>query len=199
MLLRAFGAFTLLLMFACGGKSAPPQSATTEPVAKTEPAPPAEPAEPDRAEAFLAKIGEFKDQVCACADSACLEKAQKDMMEWAIANMEEMKGLTPTKAQDETADKYSAEMDACKQRIEASSTSDAPALDGDAILKKMEEFKNQVCACKDKACVDSVQKSMMDWAMKNMDSMKDMKPTKAQDEAADKLESQMDACIARIK
>jgi hypothetical protein len=198
MLLRTFFGFSLLMMIACGGKSTPPQSTATEPAAAVEPAAPAEPAASDRSEELVAKIGEFKDQVCACADSACLEKAQKDMMEWALANMEEIKGLTPTKAQDEQANKYSAEMDACKARIEASSPS-ADAASADVILEKLRGFKDKTCACKDKACVERTEKEMTDWILANAESMKNIKPTKAQDEQADKLEAEMDACKTRIK
>jgi hypothetical protein len=37
---------------------------------------------------------------------------------------------------------------------------------GEAIAK-MEGFKNEMCACKDKACADGVDKKMMDWAAAN--------------------------------
>ena len=68
----------------------------------------------------------------------------------------------------------------------------------DEILGKMKGFKDKVCACKDKACVEGVEKEMMEWAMKNMDKMKNMKPTKAQDEAADKIEDEMDKCKEKL-
>jgi hypothetical protein len=69
----------------------------------------------------------------------------------------------------------------------------------DEILGKMRGFKDKVCACKDKACVEGVEKEMMEWAMKNMDKMKNMKPTKAQDEAADKIEDEMDKCKEKLE
>ena len=69
----------------------------------------------------------------------------------------------------------------------------------DEILGKMRGFKDKVCACKDKACVEGVEKEMMEWAMKNMDKMKNMKPTKAQDEAANKIEDEMDKCKERLE
>jgi hypothetical protein len=64
----------------------------------------------------------------------------------------------------------------------------------DEILGKMRSFKDKMCKCKDKACVEGVEKEMMEWAMKNMEKMKDMKPTKAQEEAADKIDDEMDKC-----
>lgn len=69
----------------------------------------------------------------------------------------------------------------------------------DEILGKMRGFKDKVCACKDKACVEGVEKEMLEWAMKNMDKMKNLKPTKAQDEAADKIEDEMDKCKAKFE
>lgn len=69
----------------------------------------------------------------------------------------------------------------------------------DEILGKMRSFKDKVCACKDKACIEGVEKEMMEWAMKNMDKMKNMKPTKAQDEAADKIEDEMDKCKEKVE
>ncbi len=64
----------------------------------------------------------------------------------------------------------------------------------DEILGKMRGFKDKACKCKDKACVEGVEKEMMTWAMANMEKMKNMKPTKAQDEAADKIKDEMEKC-----
>lgn len=64
----------------------------------------------------------------------------------------------------------------------------------DEMLGKMRGFKDQICKCTDKACVEKVEKDMMEWAMKNMEKMKDIKPTKAQDEAADKIQDEMEKC-----
>ncbi|MBK9032760.1 MAG: hypothetical protein IPL61_16075 [Myxococcales bacterium] len=66
------------------------------------------------------------------------------------------------------------------------------------LLKKMEEAKNKTCACKDKACVDKVKEEMMGWMMKNADKFKNVKPTKAQDEKADKLDDEMDKCAEKF-
>ncbi len=64
----------------------------------------------------------------------------------------------------------------------------------DELLGKMRGFKDKMCKCTDKACVDNVEKEMMEWAMKNMEKMKNLKPTKAQDEAGDKLQDEMEKC-----
>ncbi|MEZ4401881.1 MAG: hypothetical protein R3B06_17765 [Kofleriaceae bacterium] len=67
------------------------------------------------------------------------------------------------------------------------------------LLGKMKEAKNKVCACKDKACADKVKEDMMAWMMKNADKFKNVKPTKAQDEEADKLDDEMEKCAAKFE
>jgi len=69
---------------------------------------------------------------------------------------------------------------------------------GDRILAVMRGFKDDVCACTDARCIEEVEKAMLEWAMKHMDELKAMKPTRAQDAAADKIEEAMDACKVRI-
>ncbi|HVK72521.1 MAG TPA: hypothetical protein VM734_04350 [Kofleriaceae bacterium] len=69
----------------------------------------------------------------------------------------------------------------------------------DELLGKMKEFKDKTCACKDKACLEKVEKDAMEWMMKNADKFKNVKPSKAQDEAADKLDDEMDACKKKIE
>ncbi|HUQ00845.1 MAG TPA: hypothetical protein VM261_00060, partial [Kofleriaceae bacterium] len=69
---------------------------------------------------------------------------------------------------------------------------------GDRILGTMRSFKGDVCACTSQACVEVVEKRMVNWAMDHLDELKKIEPTRAQEEEADRLEGQMDACKARI-
>jgi len=66
------------------------------------------------------------------------------------------------------------------------------------LLSVMRGYKTQVCACGDKRCVDNVEKQMMEWAMRNMDLFKNMKATQAQEEAAERIEDEMEACKTRF-
>ena len=68
----------------------------------------------------------------------------------------------------------------------------------DKILKKGREFKDKTCACKDVACLEGVEKEMEAWFEK---AAKDFKgePSKAQDEAWDKIEAEAEACSDKIK
>lgn len=69
------------------------------------------------------------------------------------------------------------------------------------ILRKMAEFRDQMCGCKDRACVESVEKGMMEWAMKNMEELQKIAKgaTKAEEEQADKIEDEMDVCKTRAE
>jgi hypothetical protein len=69
---------------------------------------------------------------------------------------------------------------------------------GDEALDKMESFKNQVCACSDVGCAEKAMKEMEayldDWQKKNSDT----KPTKEQDQRADKIGDEMQACMKKL-
>src|SRR5687767_13133556 len=70
----------------------------------------------------------------------------------------------------------------------------APAAAGgfvEVTFARMREYKASVCACQDKACADDAQQALMDWAMKHMEDLKDLKPTDAQNAEADKLQSEI--------
>jgi hypothetical protein len=72
---------------------------------------------------LLAKMREFTDQMCACADRPCTEKVQRAMMEWGLKNMAQiekaMKKATP--AHTAEGEKLDDEMDACRTRAQGTS------------------------------------------------------------------------------
>lgn len=68
---------------------------------------------------------------------------------------------------------------------------------GDA-LKKLEEFKNKVCECKDKDCAEKVTKEMAEWGEKNKDSMKDSAPDKEMLEKGAEITKQMTECMTKL-
>lgn len=196
-----------VLAAACGGTSPPPQTASEK--KKAEPVT-AEPAAPAAAGGFVevafVKMREHKAQICACQDKACVEEAQKALMDWAMKHMEDLKDVEPTDAQNAEADKIQAEIDVCEARFGSEPSEPVkPELPPqttatvEEIIASMRSFKDQICKCKDTACVDKVQKEMIDWAMARVESMKDIKPTKAQEQEADKIEAEMEACQAKIK
>jgi len=69
----------------------------------------------------------------------------------------------------------------------------------DGALDKMESFKNEACKCSDKACTDKVMENMMKYMGEAEKSMKDAKPSKAQDERADKIMDEMGKCTEKFE
>jgi hypothetical protein len=56
------------------------------------------------------------------------------------------------------------------------------ANDADAAYAKLSAFKDQMCGCKDKACVDQVQDEMMKWGEEQSKKLGGKKPTMSDDE-----------------
>jgi len=64
----------------------------------------------------------------------------------------------------------------------------------DDATKAMEGFKDEMCACKDKACAEKVAEKMGKWATDNADKVKkDEKPTPEQE----KLVTELTACTTK--
>jgi len=120
-------------------------------------------------------IDSVKEQACACKTEDCADRA-----------------LAELTIQRRHFEETFEEANACVAKVK-------PLAGADEILQKMTAFKDQMCKCRDKTCVEQTEKDMMEWAMKNMEKMKDMKPTKAQEEIADKLDDEMDRCKERVE
>lgn len=114
---------------------------------------------PSGAERILAKMRDFKDQACACSDPQCIEEVETEMMRWALANMDEMKSLEPTPAQDAEADRIAEAMDTCRARHEpaksqGSGTPATPAAHGSTGSPECDEYLSTfdaiVVKCRDK-------------------------------------------------
>jgi hypothetical protein len=135
--------------------------------------------------------------------------------EWAVHSAYRWPGAETRMIAEVTADRVIVRIECRTQRDTCARTvpesvelaqlpqriAEAIALAGgaDKILAKMQFFKDEVCACADASCVEDVEKAMMEWAMKNMDLMTDMKPTKAQDEEADRIQDAMEACKDKLR
>jgi len=59
-------------------------------------------------------------------------------------------------------------------------------------LAKLEEFTDKICECKDKACVDKVNKEMTEWMKANADKAKE--PSDSDKEKATKIMARMMEC-----
>jgi hypothetical protein len=188
----------------CGGTSSPPQTAGS--------AAPADgsgdaagtgtaAADGDKGELMIAKMREYKATVCACKDAACVETAQKEIMDWALAHAEDLKDVKPTADQEAEATRLDGEIEACEGKLTGGAVAGSgatPSITAAEILAKMAEYKDKVCACKDNACVEKIEIEMGEWARANMEAMMALTPTKAEDAEADTIEAAMTACRDKI-
>ncbi|MFT3695745.1 MAG: hypothetical protein QM831_21590 [Kofleriaceae bacterium] len=70
----------------------------------------------------------------------------------------------------------------------------------DKAISDMNGFKDEMCACKDKACTDGVKKKMNDWEEKmSKEFGKDEKPPEKLMEKGDAIEKEMKACRKKIE
>lgn len=70
----------------------------------------------------------------------------------------------------------------------------------DKALSDTEGFKDQMCACKDKACAEDVHKKYKDWEKSMMADMgKDEKPPEGIMEKAEKIDKEMRDCRNKLK
>jgi hypothetical protein len=72
-----------------------------------------------------------------------------------------------------------------------SSTSSQPE---HPMVAKLREFKDRACTCKDKPCVDAVQKDLIAWAYAQPPES-GTKPSEADAKAADEINEQLEKCI----
>ena len=64
---------------------------------------------------------------------------------------------------------------------------------GEEFVGKLSKLKDEMCACKDKACAEKVSKEMSDWAEKASKT----KASKEQEEEAMKIALEMASCQAK--
>ena len=197
MLRSAVGCLWFVVLIACGkpADTREPQVAKQPAQEEARRAEATSPTDDDLGNQLLAKIDQLKTRMCACQDTACVEQVERDTLEWVMANADSLEKVKPTPAQDQRANQLTDEMNACKTRLAASPSGDVV----EELLAKLEEAKDLTCACKDTACIDKVEKDVQEWMRANADRFEDVKPTRAQDERADQLDGQMEACNAKLK
>jgi len=138
----------------------------------------------------MAKMVEFKDQMCACKDRDCVMHVSDDMAKWAEANKDKA-DVKPAEDEMKRAMEISKQLSDCMQK--AMMASDPAASD---TIAKMSEFKDQMCACKDKSCATRVSDEMARWAETN----KDKPPSKPSDDDLKKgmeISKQLSDCMQK--
>jgi len=108
----------------------------------------------------LAKV--LKDKACACKDVQCLQSLREDGMAMAMA----MRSATP--AQKDTVMKIQTGAKECVDKLVEKAGLGAPGnpqmkpgpMPNTPLLAKAKKIKDEVCACKDQACVATVSQKM---------------------------------------
>jgi hypothetical protein len=82
--------------------------------------------------AQIAKMAEFRDQMCACKDLACTKKVSDDMTTWAMdAAKNDPEPPRMTEEDTKKATQIGEEMGQCMQKAAGMGSLDSPALAGD--------------------------------------------------------------------
>jgi GNAT superfamily N-acetyltransferase len=163
-------------LVACGGgSSSPPPGAALDRV--------------------LATLEDFQRRGCACADATCFQAVQTEMETWAKANARDVAGSKATRAQAARATAIDRAMVECQERFGVVTEDYKRA---DQLVAELREYKQRYCACTTPECVAAIDQKMKLWATARAEMIKQLKPTRRQDEAAARVEAEIKACITRI-
>ena len=80
----------------------------------------------------------------------------------------------------------------------AGSGSGSAPLDAAAILAKLESFRDVACACTDITCVQTNERDMRNWLLREGPATMNLKTTPEQMAAAEKVTAAMSVCVERI-
>ncbi|MEO8701843.1 MAG: hypothetical protein ABI867_17495 [Kofleriaceae bacterium] len=69
----------------------------------------------------------------------------------------------------------------------------------DDALDKLDGFKNQICACADKACAETAMRSMETYMNEWSKSNQATKPSKAQADRSEKITNEMAECVKKLE
>jgi hypothetical protein len=153
----------------------------------------------DPIEASLAELDTFKTKMCACKDKTCADALQKEYAEWN-RNLRIKLIEKPNKLQEVRGNALQKEMQECRKKAETG-TPGAPGgtTKIDNFLTQMQGYKDKICACTAKDCALTLQKELETWLVAAAKDIADAKPTKDQDDKADRLEREMKDCVGNLK
>jgi cyclophilin family peptidyl-prolyl cis-trans isomerase len=186
-LARVMSTIVLALAAACGGRGARRAGAAAAPA-------PSGPVDP-----IAAKVLEYEAAVCACESQACAEKLQQGVNDWAAEHADELRRAFGDKIRAARLEPHVDRIAACTGALAGREDDDEDDDGGggsgasgrgsaDQTIALMGQMADDLCACKDMACAESV--------MKAMSSLKEPagKPSKAQMEKAMRLAEKMADC-----
>ncbi|MBE7450482.1 MAG: hypothetical protein HS111_16765 [Kofleriaceae bacterium] len=127
------------------------------------------------------RLKELHLEVCACRDRACVEPVLAAQRTWLLDSAPRL-----------------AHLDASvRTELAAAPSCDAGVVA--EVLGELRSTKDKICTCEDAACVEDAEGVFMNWMMANIDRFRDVKPSEAQEEEADRIEKEMRACKERFE
>ncbi len=145
---------------------------------------PMDPNQDPAARAAIEKLEGFRAQVCACKDAVCALNTGEAQAKWLAGTYGEVV-LSPE--QRSARDAANQAFDACF----ASSSARQAATPADEAIIEITALRNQMCACKDKACADQVSEAFAAMGEK----YKDTKATTEQIKAAGAIAEEYGKCM----
>jgi hypothetical protein len=132
----------------------------------------------------------YRDVACGCSDETCARGAQTDLDDWKSRHKAKL-----TNAQTTDVASLGNQLARC-QSIAAATPSALSNGSFDGAMAKMEQFKNEMCTCKDTKCAQKVSDEMSTWAQ-NMAKTNREPPrmSEADTKRATEIGEQMGKCM----
>lgn len=178
-----------IVMAACGGSPAPAPAPPTNTARETAAPPPVELAKPQVAldapthsfGAAVTRMGLYRDAMCVCRDKPCIDELTDKMTRWGQVSAKTPDTETPSEAKQREMGTIIGELTKCMTTVlnaqpthsyvsagataEVASNTQAPSQApgvADAVVR-MGQFRDAMCKCTDKRCVEEVTEQMARW------------------------------------
>lgn len=148
---------------------------------------PMDPNQDPASRAAVEKLEGFSAQMCACQDAICALNTLDARAQWLAASYGEVTLSIEQRAARDTAGQS---FDACADKARARL---GPSTADEAIIA-MTQLRDQMCACKDTACVDRVAETFAAMGEK----YRDTKATSEQIKAAGEVAEAYGKCMAAV-
>ena len=145
---------------------------------------PMDPNQDPAARAAIEKLDGFRAQACACQDKACADGVAESREAWLVASYGE---VTLSTEQRGARDAAGAAFDECVAKA-ATPKANPGAVEA---IGEMRVLRDQMCACKDKACADQVSEAFTVMGEK----YRDTKATEAQIKEAGAVAEEYGKCM----
>ena len=139
--------------------------------------------------AALARAEQFKAEVCACKDSACVTAANVAVDAWKAKQPDP--GAKPTDAEMKAMTEILRGVKACADKLPNTAIAETTAM--------LTKLADEMCACADKPCADRVQTEMKTWSSAmQAKAEQNGQPTEAQMAAMQASGTKLGRCFSKF-